>query len=119
MNEMEEKLEQILNDPGTMEQIMALARSLSGGESPCPDKAPGPPSVSPSIPDPALLSGLLGMLSEESRGDDPRSTLLESLRPFLREQRQPALDKAIRIARLSRLIRMALVLLGTKEDGHV
>ena len=46
--------------------------------------------------------------------------LLNALRPFVREERYAKLDKAIQIARLSRLIRSALDLFrAAKEDGHV
>ena len=48
------------------------------------------------------------------------STLLEALRPFVREERYAKLDKAIQIAKLSRLIRSGLDLFrARKEDGHV
>ena len=52
--------------------------------------------------------------------DDQRVALLTALRPFVKEERYAKLDKAIQIAKLSRLIRGGLDLFRTrKEDGHV
>ena len=46
--------------------------------------------------------------------------LLAALRPYVREERYAKLDKAIQIAKLSRLIRSGLDLFrARKEDGHV
>lgn len=53
-------------------------------------------------------------------GDDQRVALLTALRPFVKEERYAKLDKAIQIAKLSRLIRGGLDLFrARKEDGHV
>ena len=53
-------------------------------------------------------------------GDDQRVALLTALRPFVKEERYAKLDKAIQIAKLSRLIRGGLELFrARKEDGHV
>ena len=128
MSEFEEKLESILSNPQAMEQIMSLAQSLGGG-SPTPSPENG--STAETKPfkgleeslglgsiDPRILTGIAQLLSQSGE-DDHRTALLQALRPFVREQRYAKLDKAIQIARLSRLIRMALELFRTKEDSHV
>ena len=132
MSELEEKLEGILNNPSAMEQIMSLARSL--GKSPAqpqgqPVQPPAPNQAQPSAPgglldalsqvDPQLLAGAARLMGQYQQGDDRRTALLCALRPFVKEQRYARLDKAIQIAKLSRLIRMALELLRPKEGDHV
>ena len=64
-----------------------------------------------------MLSTAAGLLGQFNGGDDDRRVaLLSALRPFVREQRYARLDKAIQIARLSRLIRSGLDLFRAKKD---
>ena len=66
----------------------------------------------------SAAANLIGQFSREE--DDRRTALLRALRPFVRESRYAKLDKAIQIAKLSRLIRSGLELFRTKEeDSHV
>ena len=71
--------------------------------------------------DPGTLSAAASLIGQfNDGGDDRRTALLNALRPFVREERYAKLDKAIQIAKLSRLIRGGLELLRQrKEDGHV
>lgn len=161
MSELEEKLEGILGNPQAMAQIMSLAQSLNlGGNQPSAgDAAPPakpadpPPSASDSAPasgggtpdsglegllnglNPEMLSAAASLMGQYASGrDDERTALLRALRPFVKEQRYAKLDKAIQIAKLSRLIRSGVELFRTqkergkpngtehesgKEDGHV
>lgn len=148
MGELEEKLENILGNPQAMAQIMSLAQSLNLGGSgqPPQEQGPGQPQdaqdgegeapPAPSSAPPPGLGGLLGALGGldsgtlsaaagligqfTDSGDDRRTALLAALRPYVREERYAKLDKAIQIAKLSRLIRSGLELFrARKEDGHV
>lgn len=131
MSEFEEKLESILGNPQAMEQIMSLAQSLGAGSSSTPPPCDAKPQSEPSVPsslldslgigqlDPKLITGVAQLLAKSQSNDDERVALLQALRPFVKEQRYAKLDKAIQIARLSRLIRMALELFRAKEDSHV
>lgn len=156
MSELEEKLESVLGNPQAMAQIMALAQSLNGGGSPpaagtgepSPQEqpqaqSPSPPPASPASGgpgdglgsllgglgslDPKLLSAAAGLIGQFNSGaDDQRVALLTALRPFVKEERYAKLDKAIQIAKLSRLIRSGLELFRAQressrreEDGHV
>ena len=68
--------------------------------------------------DPNMLSAAAGLLGQFNGGDDDRRVaLLTALRPFVKEQRYARLDKAVQIARLSRLIRSGLDLFRAKKDG--
>ena len=124
MGGFEEKLESILNNPQAMSQIMSLAQSLGGTGSDQSDSAssepPPPPPSSPELQlDPKLLTGLASLLSQNSSEDDQRIALLNALKPFVKEQRHAKIDKAIQIAKLSRMARMALELFRSEEDEHV
>ena len=126
MGEFEEKLNSILGDQQAMGQIMALAQSLgkqSSSDQEEKDTAPEPAEDAP--PDLSQLMGnldpkmvQLGMrLMREYQQDDGQNTaLLQALRPYLREGRRGRLDKAVQIAKMSRLLRVALGSLGGKGE---
>ena len=59
------------------------------------------------------------VLAEYQREDDKKTALLTALRPFVKEERYDKLDRAIQIARLSRVIRVALEELGREGEGRV
>lgn len=121
MSEFEDKLQSILGNPEAMEQIMSMARSISGNP-PLQDESESSEALSPqTFRDPSgdsvsFLNGLdphlvqIGMrlLSEYNREDNRTVALLTALQPFLRQERYPKVDKAVQIARLSRVIRVAL-----------
>lgn len=120
MSEFEDKLQSILGNPEAMDQIMSIARSITGNPPVQDDPAPLDelcPQTSPDTSDPfALLSGLdprilqIGMrlLSEYNNDDNRTVALLTALQPFVRQERYAKVDKAVQIAKLSRLIRVAL-----------
>lgn len=128
MGELDEKLNAILGDPQAMGQIMALARSLGGQGSAEAGKeaqerepeqhSQEPPLFSPEELDPRLLQMGMRVLREYQREDERKTALLTALRPFVKEERYANLDRAIQIARLSRLIRAALEELG-RGEGRV
>lgn len=131
MGELEEKLNAILGDSQAMGQIMALAQSLGKSDPKEGEEAsPAPPSDPPPAPeaepgedllggiDPQMLDLGMRLLGEYQRQDEKGAALIQALRPFLREERQAKLDKAVRIAKLSRVARVALRSLGGGE-GHV
>ena len=135
MAQWEEHLNQILGNPQAMKQITALAQSLSGKqeENSDPSAEPGtetPPSEEHSAPsplsalsdlDPKLLQMGMGLLSEYSAQDDQKTALLTALKPFLKPSRQEKMDQAVRIARLTRVIRTALRMFRDRgeEDDDV
>ena len=128
MAEFEEKLNAILSDPQAMGQIASLAQALTGehaGES-----AP-PPAAEPAEAGPAGeatgqsgatdWSALLGMLG--GGGDsNPLSALseldpqLNALKPFVKPERYAKVDKAVQIAKLARVIRVAFQLFQSRRE---
>jgi len=136
MGELEEKLENILGNPQAMAQIMSLAQSLNLGGSQNQARAPpgGPPAARRGARGGGGgLGGLLGALGGldgntlsaaasligqfTDDGDDKRTALLAALRPYVREERYAKLDKAIQIAKLSRLIRSGLELFRAQREA--
>lgn len=138
MAEFEDKLNSILGNQEAMSQIMALARSLSGEQPPAPalesptEKAEestytsvteGPEQSDLSAMlgqiDPKMLQVGMDVIRQVQSTEDRNTALLRSLRPFLREERRARLDRAMQIARMTKLIRAALGALGGKEGERV
>ncbi|MCC8181685.1 MAG: hypothetical protein LIO45_01680 [Clostridiales bacterium] len=115
MAEFEEKLNEILSSPQAMEQIMSLASSLSGGQASGPedsaeaDPAPVAGDLLGGL-EPAALGRLSSLLSVYRQQGDEKARLLEALRPFLKENSQERLDRAVHITRISRVIQAALAM---------
>ena len=108
MSELEEKLNALLSDPGSMAQIMQLAQ-LSGAMGEQKAAAPPPPSPVPPAPDlgaalggldPKLLGKLLPLAGELGTENSAAMQLLNALRPFLKEEKQGKIQRAARLARL-------------------
>ena len=129
MADLDEKLNALLSDPGSMAQIMQMAQQLSAtmGSSPeaaapaqQPPAPPTPPAALPQPPlgglDPQVLARFLPLLQEYSRSNSQTMQLLYALRPFLKESKQ---DKVERAARLARLIHLGKKFLTDWGDGHV
>ncbi len=99
VSEMDEKLNTLLSDPGSMARIMQLAQQLSGTMGGAEKSAPEPPPPPPAGPadqtgggtagfgglgglDPALLGKLLPLAQEYGRSNSASMQLLNALRPF-------------------------------------
>ena len=140
MAEFAEKLNAILGNQEAMAQIMTLARSLSGekpGEKAQegqeqqraqreeePEEDRDGPSSQPDLSamlgqlDPAMLRTGMEVIRQVQSTEDRNAALLAALRPFLREERRGRLDRAIQIARMTRMIRAALTALGERGPGE-
>lgn len=90
MEDMENRILEILNDPQKMEQVMDVAKGL--GLSP-PEQTSGDGGGSPIPPVPA---------------DSRQQALLQALEPYLRPERRRKLERALQMAKLSRLAQTAL-----------
>ena len=125
MAELDEKLNALLSDPGSMAQIVQMAQQLSatmGGDagaavpSSAQSAAPPPAQTPPGGIDPQVAARFLPLLQEYSRSNSQTMQLLYALRPFLKESKQ---DKVERAARLARLIHLGKKFLIDWGDGHV
>ena len=127
----EEQLNNILGNQAAMNQIMALARSLSGDQPEAPaleepqDTCQAPEAPLPDLSellgqvDPSMIQTGMEVLRQIQGTEDRSAALLNALRPFLREERQARLDRALQIVRMTRVIRVALTALGGKEGERV
>lgn len=102
---LEEKLQQLLNDPESMTQIMSLAQSFGASQQTAqPQEQPAVPPI-----DDGTMRAIIGVMQQLQRTDDSRQeALLSALKPYLAPERREKIDRAAQIARISRLASSAL-----------
>ena len=100
MDNLSEKLEQILKDPGSLNRIMDMAATL------------GLPIETP--PEPELVSQAI---HQAQVIDKKQEALIQALLPYLKPNRQAKLEKAMQIARFTHLAGFAMG--NGKELTHV
>ena len=99
---LEEKLQQLLNDPDSMAQIMSLAQSFGAAQ---PQEQPQ--TAVPPIDDGAMRA-IIGVMQQLQHTDSRQDALLSALKPYLAPARREKIDRAAQIARISRLASSAL-----------
>lgn len=99
MDEMEDKIGAIMNNPQLMQQIMAMAQSLGGQNE--PPKQEQPSQSMPQI-DFALVQKLSGLASQ-SGIDQREKALLGALQAYLTGDRVARLERAMRAAKMAKL----------------
>ena len=118
MSELEDRINSVLNDPEQMEKITKLAQSFMAGssaESAAPGSPGGMPDLSSAGLDPAMLSRISRALSAGGQENRRERALLEAMMPYLSEKRRSKMDKALRIARLAGIARLAMDETGEGE----
>lgn len=122
MEDFEQKLSAILNDPTQLQGIFTLAKSLGLGAPPGQTQAdPDPPPQEVSAPasadpQPTQQPDIpIGALLEAGRLDRRQENLLCALKPFLKPEKREKIDRALQIARLTHLAEFAL---RGIEDHH-
>ena len=105
MEDMDSRLNALLSDPEAMGRIMALAQQLSGesaASSPPPSPEPPPSSQQEDDGfDPMLLLKFLPLLHELRQDNSSQSMqFLSAMRPFLKPERQPKVERAVKLAHL-------------------
>ena len=105
MDNMEEKLGSILNNPQMMQQIMTMAQAL-GQSAPAPE--PPPQESAPALDiDPAAIQKMVS-LAGQANIDQNQRALLRALGPYLSQSRLQKLEKAMRAAKLAGLASSAI-----------
>lgn len=110
---LESQLNEILNDPERMAQILSMAQSFGLQ----PPETP-PSSVPP--PDSEMLQTMMRLMQQARQSDGKQEALLSALKPYLAPERREKLDRAIQLARISHLAGYALRnygVLGGKGGG--
>ncbi len=127
MDDLMSKIQSVLSDEESMNQIKQLAQMLSGSQGDS-ESGGGEPSQTAPPPDlSALFSGMggksqaggfdpvmllqLGELFKSVSANDKDAGLLLALKPHLKPERQERIDKAVKILRLLALFTAA------KESG--
>ena len=106
MDEMEEKLGSILNNPQMMQQIMSMAQSMGGQNTPKAEAPQKQESLLPEI-DLATIQKISG-LAQKSSIDKREQALLRALSAYLSKERIGKLEKAMRAAKIAKIASSAL-----------
>ena len=98
MDDINRKLEDILNDPESMNKVRQMAQSLLGEEE-SEESTNG--SENQSIVNSADIGRIMGILGKiENKGTDNRTKLLLALKPHLTGKRREKVDSAIKLLKL-------------------
>lgn len=97
MDDINRKLEDILNDPESMNKVRQMAQSLLGEESQESTNSSENTSGINSA-DIGRIMGILGKI--ENNGNDNRTKLLLALKPHLTGKRREKVDSAIKLLKL-------------------
>lgn len=111
MDNLEDRMQAVLNDPETMAKIMSMAQSL-GVTSPESAKNPETSGQFPDI-DMGMLRKLSG-LATQGNIDPQQKNLLQALNPYLSRQRIQKLENAMRAAKMASFAATALGGIGPK-----
>jgi hypothetical protein len=106
MDEMEEKLGSILNNPQMMQQIMSMAQSMGSQNSAKQEPTSRQENLLPDI-DLATIQKISG-LAQRSSIDKREQALLRALGAYLSKDRIGKLEKAMRAAKIAKFASSAL-----------
>jgi hypothetical protein len=131
MDDMEGKINAFLSNPEAVQKMMGMVKALGAGEQPAAPAASergeeagggleGLDGLLGSLRnmDPKLMSGLMRVLGAYSGGHSHRETLLLSLKPYLRAERQGKVERAAQIMRMAHTAHIGIkTFLGGEEDA--
>lgn len=101
MDDLNQKLAQILNDPESMNRVKEMAESILSQN----EKQEQPEDSVFGIPDSTELGNIMSIVSKlNQKNDDARTNLLAALKPHLSEPKREKVDTAIKILRLLDLL---------------
>ncbi len=101
MEELFGKMQELMQDPESRQQLSELAAMLQGGmASPAPSGEASDGKAAEGLPFDPMLLLKLGELMQADDKPDENAALLLALRPHLREERQKKVDKAVKLLRL-------------------
>ena len=97
MDELQEQLNGILNDPAAMQKILSMAQALGGDSSQNKQERPAVADI-----DLGMVQKLSGLASQSSI-DKREQALLRALGAYLSKDRIGRLEKAMRAAKMAKL----------------
>ncbi len=103
MEDLSEKLADILNDPESLDKIKKMTESLLGEKATAADLQKS--EALPNMPDSADMKKIIGIMSRlKAESNDSRTLLLKALRPNLSPKRQEKVDLAIKMLKIIDLL---------------
>ena len=109
-----DKVRALLEDPEMVAKIAAIAGGLGGGTQPAPStESPKPETPKPEAEQTAALPAPVKL--PDALKPDPRLALINSLKPFMRSERQAKLDSLTKAFTLASLMGT----LGKDKDKKV
>ncbi len=107
MDDISEKLAEILNDPDSLNRVREMAEGLLGGQK--TENKNAPPDISSALEgggfDAAQIAKIMSVMSRlKGGGNDNRSNLLLALKPHLSAPRREKVDTAIKLLKLIDLL---------------
>lgn len=109
MDNLTEKLADILNDPESMNTVREMAAVLLGEKEEKAEAVPLNNSADPlsgeGLPDIGEMQRIMDLFSKiKSANDDPKAQLLTALKPHLGKERQEKVDSALKILKILELL---------------
>lgn len=99
MDDLNQRLTEILNDEESMNRVRALAENILSGNGSKPDESDSNGSSS------AEIGKIMGIISKlKSHNDDKRTALLIALKPNLSKEKQDKVDTAIKLLKLIEML---------------
>jgi len=118
MGDFENKLNELLKSPESLEQIMNLARSLSGPEAEKDGKEEKQDAKKESSSsdsglgfDPQIM-GMLGAALKEYSSASENDALISAIKPYLKKDRREKVEKALQIAKLAKVAKNVIPDIG-------
>ena len=106
MDDINRKLEDILNDPESMNKVRMMAESLLGDDGEGQkESASNDEENRQSFINSADIGRIMNVIGAyESKGNDNRAKLLLALKPHLSQKRQEKVDSAIKLLKLIEIL---------------
>lgn len=108
MEDLEEKISSVLNNPQQLSQILSIAKNLGL----TPSDAEGEPTEE--APQTHALPELLKHVNVK---DDKQAALLKALKPYLKPEKRAKLERAVQLAKFSGLAEQVLKYHQKDENG--
>ena len=104
MDDLSEKLAGILNDPESMERVRKMAENILGENNEQQNET-SPLNDIGGMLGAEDMQSIIAIISKlKNSGNDPRSRLLNALKPHLSEPRREKVDTAIKILKILELL---------------
>lgn len=131
MGELEDKINSVLGDPDQLKKITKMAQSFMAGSGTAekPDSGGAGDKLGDMFKafgggdgeggmdiDPAMISRITRLMSSGGAEKKQERALLEAMKPYMSEKRRSKMDKALRIAKLAGIAKLAMGELGVDGD---